>query len=211
MPIVTYIIIGLTVIVSLQAFNDTSIYHRFIFNPYLIHERKQWYRFFTHALIHADWNHLLFNMLSLYFFGPSVERTYKLVFGPLQGTLFYMLLYISSIMMASLYSYEKNKANMYYNAVGASGAVCAIIFAWILFYPFGLIYVFFIPIGIYGFIYGILTLFIESYLGRRGGTGIAHDAHFWGAVYGFVLTVVFKWKLFFLFIDQIRDYFNGMH
>jgi membrane associated rhomboid family serine protease len=210
LPLVTYIILGLTCLVSWQAFNDTAVFHRYLFNPYQINQRKEWYRFFTHALIHANMPHLVFNMLTLYFFGPMVETFYKLEFGMVKGTLLYILLYVSSVMMSSLFSYEKHKNNMYYNAVGASGAISAVVYAWILFQPTGTIQFMFIPIPLLGFVYGIVLLFVESYFARKGNTGIGHDAHFWGAVYGFALTVCFKFSLFTDFINEIRMYVHHL-
>ena len=209
MPIVTYIIIGITCLVSFAAFNDPEIKGKYIFNAYLINHKRQWYRFFTHAVLHADIPHLLFNMMTLYFFGPFVESVFVAIFGKIQGEFFYILLYVSSIIMSSYYSFEKHKEDMYYNALGASGAVCAILFAYIIINPMSSIFLMFIPIGIPGFLFGILYLVLSSYLAKRGQDNIGHDAHFWGGVYGVVFTIAIHFQFLGLFVDQVKFYLHS--
>ena len=171
----------------------------------MISKRKEWWRFFSHGLIHADWMHLIFNMYALYIFGRGVEAMYSNdeIFGA-KGPLFFILLYVGGLLMSSLFSYEKNKENIYYNSLGASGAVSAVIFAYIILAPTSKLGFMFIPVPIPAYLFGLIMLGIEHYLSKRGNTGIAHDAHFWGAVYGAVLTIVLKPELFMDFINQIR-------
>jgi membrane associated rhomboid family serine protease len=102
-----------------------------------------------------------------------------------------------------LYDFGKYKDNAYYNAVGASGAVSAIVFASILFNPGGKIYLFFIPIGIPAVIFGALYLVYSYYMSKRGRDNVGHSAHFWGAVFGFVFTILLKPELFMLFVEKI--------
>ncbi len=173
-----------------------------MFNAYMIKERKEWYRFFSHGLIHGDWMHLGFNMLSLYMFGKAVEDAYGSMFGA-KGYFFFILLYVGGLAMSSLYSYEKNKGNMYYNALGASGAVSAVIYAFIMLAPTARLGFMFIPVPIPAYLFGFIYLGIEYYLSRRGNTGIAHDAHFWGAIYGIVLTIVLRPGIISEFINEI--------
>jgi membrane associated rhomboid family serine protease len=105
--------------------------------------------------------------------------------------------------MSSLYSYERNKDNIYYNSLGASGAVSAVVFAYILLFPTAKLGFLFIPIPIPGWLFGFIFLGIEYYLGKRGNTGVAHDAHFFGAVFGLIFTIVLKPGLVTIFFDQL--------
>jgi membrane associated rhomboid family serine protease len=137
-------------------------------------------------------------------FGGNVEATYSDadVFGT-KGALFFILLYIGGLAMSSLYSYEKNKNNMYYNALGASGAVSAVVFAYIILAPTQKLIFIFLPIPIPAYLFGILFLGAEYYLGKRGQSNIGHDAHFGGAIYGIAFTLILKPSLLHTFIAQI--------
>src|SRR6187551_1925338 len=132
--IITYIIIGITCIISFLAMQNQDIKNRYMFNAYAIAHHKQWWRFFTHGLLHADFGHLIFNMLSLYIFGRYVEIVFTIIFGSF-GWVYYLVLYVSALFFSSLFSFFKHKDNSYYNALGASGTVSAIIFAKILLDP----------------------------------------------------------------------------
>ncbi len=200
---ITIIIIAATVLVSIIAMDNPSLKSKLMFNAYMINQRKEWYRFFSNGLIHADWMHLAFNMFSLYMFGGTVERLYSGVFGD-KGILFYVLLYVGGLVMSSLYSYEKHKNDMYYNALGASGAVSAVIFAFIILAPTQKLMLMFLPIPIPAYLFGLIFLGVEYYLGKRGQGNIGHDAHFWGAVYGVLFTIILKPALIQSFIDQIK-------
>ncbi len=178
-----------TVIVSFMGFNNAVLFHKLKFNPYRIkHNRESW-RFFSHALIHADWLHLLVNMYVLYSFGGLVESVFRSVFGNI-GMLYYVLLYIGGVLFSSLYDFGKHKDDPYYNAVGASGAVSAVVFSSILIYPQGGLTIFPIPFSIPSWIFGILYLLYSAYMGKRGTDNVAHNAHLWGAVFGIIYTVI---------------------
>ncbi|MGZ4034910.1 MAG: rhomboid family intramembrane serine protease [Bacteroidia bacterium] len=199
---ITYIIIGITAFVSITSMENHELKNKMMFNAYMIHHRKEWYRFFSNGLIHADYFHLIFNMLSLYMFGLNVEHGYKELFEA-KGILFFILLYVGGLIMSSIYSYEKHKNDIYYNALGASGAVSAVVFASIILYPTsGIMFVFF-PVPIPAYIYGVIFLGIEYYLGKRGNDNIGHDAHLWGAVYGIIFTIILKPALAHRFISII--------
>ncbi len=170
----------------------------------MIHHRKEWYRFFTGAFIHADWMHLAFNMYSLYMFGGIVERAYYNLFEE-KGILFFILLYVLGIFMSSFYSYEKHKNDMYYNALGASGAVSAVVFACIILFPTHELGLLFLPFYVPAYLFGIIFLGVEYYLGKRGNSNIGHDAHFWGAIHGVVFTIILKPSLILNFIEQIKQ------
>ena len=202
---ITLIIIIVTVIVSLRAFSDKATFDKLKFNAYAINNYREWFRFFTHALIHADWMHLLVNMFVLYSFGALVEDYYAFYFGP-KAIFYFLTLYIGSVIVSSIPSYEKNKNNIYYNAVGASGAVSAILFASILFYPTGKIMLILLPVPIPSFVFGALYLIYSAYMSKKNIDNVGHDAHFYGAIFGFVFTILLKPKLFMIFISQIEQY-----
>ena len=153
---ITLILIFITVAVSAIYMENHAMKDKLMFNAYMINNRKQWYRLFSSGIIHADWFHLGFNMFSLYMFGGAVEQMYSdgYVFGD-KGPILFIFLYVSSLATASLYSYEKNKNNIHYNALGASGAVSAVIFACILFSPWSTILIYFIPMPfiVFAFLY----------------------------------------------------------
>jgi membrane associated rhomboid family serine protease len=198
-------IIILIVAISILALNNNEIFYRLKFNPFLALHSTQWYRFFTYGFVHAGWMHLFINMFVLYSFGNVVIEYYIAIFG-LKGYYYFVLLYIGAIMLSVLPSFGKHKNDPGYNAVGASGAVSAVVFASILFVPLGKIYLFFIPIGIPAFIFGGLYLIYSAYMAKRGGDNIGHDAHFWGALFGIVYTIALKPKIFLYFIDQILSF-----
>lgn len=198
----TLVILTATVYVSYAAFGKPEVFSRFVFNPYTIWKRHQWYRFASCALLHADYLHLTVNMLVLYSFGTFVEWQYNQYFGSL-GSLYYVCLYVFGAAFANIASYFKQRGNAGYNAVGASGAVSAVTFASIVFSPWGELLLFGI-IPIYASVYGLLYLGIEFYLSRRDiGDHINHDAHFHGAVFGMFFTFICQPSLLNQFIAMV--------
>lgn len=173
-----------------------------MFNAYAAHHQKQWYRMLSHALVHGDWMHLFVNMFVMWSFGTSVETYFNDYFG-LKGSFMFIVLYLGGVAFASLPALLKHKDNYYYNSVGASGAVGAVLFASILLNPMSKIYLFFIPIGIPAFVFGPLYIAYEMYMEKRSNDNVAHDAHYWGAIFGFVLPLLFEPKLFLDFVDKI--------
>lgn len=206
---ITLIIVVITVIVSIGAFNNQKTMDDLIFYPPAVSRRNQWYRFFSCGLIHADWGHLIFNMLALYLFGKNVETYFTLILGSL-GKILYLVMYVSALAVSVLPTYYKHKDDYHYRSLGASGAVSAVVFCGILFDPITGIGLFFIPIYIAGFLFGFVYLLISHYLDRRGEGHINHSAHIYGALYGLAFTIVAA-KLFSeypvvgAFIDQIRN------
>lgn len=202
----TIIIIIISVIVSIIAIFNQELSQKLRFNPYAIKHYRQWYRFFTYGLIHADWIHLLINMFVLYSFGRAVESYFSIVF-PEKSTFYYLILYIGGVIISVAPAYNKNKDNIYYNAVGASGAVSAVVFSSIIFYPTGGIRFFFIPFSIPSVVFGILYLIYSAYMAKRSTDNIGHDAHFWGAIFGIIYTIALKPRLALLFFEQIKQFF----
>jgi len=198
---ITIIIIAITSVVSIIAFSNRALFEKLKFNAYYIHNDKEWYRIFTHALLHANWMHLIINMLVFYSFGMAVEMYFAHYFGP-RGSLFYLVLYVTAIVFSVLYSINKHKNDISYNAVGASGAVSAVVFTAIFFDPWNMLY-FFGIIPIPGIIFGIGFLIFSYVMGKRKQGFIAHDVHFWGSVYGFVFPLLIKHQLIWLFLHKL--------
>ncbi len=201
----TKIIIIITAISSIAAFTKPILYDHFQLNPYQTYHRRQYYRLLTHAMLHADWLHLIVNMLVFYSFGQAVEyyfRELRYTGAIANPALCFIILYISSIIIASLTTLYKQKNNPDYNSVGASGAVSAIVFASIFFNPMHKVY-FFGVLPIPGIIFGVLYLAYTQYMSKRGGDNVNHDAHFLGAVYGFFFPVILEPSLFIEFFKNI--------
>lgn len=203
---VTYIIIGITALISILAFSNRALFDKLLFDPYRINHLRQYYRFFTHGLVHADWTHLAINMFVLLSFGSMVEDVFIQIFGSGKGTYFYILLYVGGLLLSATPSFGKHKNNEWYTAVGASGAVSSIVFASILISPLSGIRFIFIPFDIPAFIFGLLYLGYSAYMSRKGQDNIGHDAHFYGALYGLLYTIIIKPALLTGFINQISSY-----
>lgn len=200
---ITYAIILITAITSIRAFNDETLRQRMLFNPYLIRRERDVTRWLASGFIHADLMHLIINMYVLYAFGQWVELSFHALFGGFGGLLF-AALYLLGIVVSHTTTYFKERDNPYYNSLGASGAVSAVLFSAILLYPRQEIYFVFLPFfGIPSFVFGILYLLYCQYMTRRNADHINHDAHFAGAVFGFIFTGLLRPRLFMNFIDQI--------
>ena len=205
--IITIVIIAITGLTSYQAFEDRKLKAKFIFLPAKIKETGEWYRFFSSGLIHADWMHLLFNMYVLYSFGQSVEQYFGYYFGDIFGRILYLLMYVVAIGASSISDYKEHQDYYGYAALGASGAVSAVVFASIFFDPWqGEIGILFLPGSIPPMLFGALYLWYSSYMAKRQLDNIGHNAHFWGAVFGFVFTflisVLFQFPLVEYFLSE---------
>lgn len=184
----TLVIIVVTCLLSFPAFNNEKLKEDLLFWPYYMKRNNQYYRFLTTGFLHADSMHLIFNMIALYSFGSALEVFYYKIHFKDQTLLLYGILYLTAIVIACIPDYFKYQDSYGYRALGASGAVSAIVFAAITIEPTMPIRFIFIPIDIPGYIFGLAFLALSAYLARRGGGNIGHNAHFWGAVYGIVFT-----------------------
>lgn len=199
----TVYILIVTVLISLWAFNSGQVMHALIFNAYQVEKKNQWYRLISSGFIHADWMHLLINMYVFYTFGSHVERVYSNLFHE-SGLVYFLLLYFGGIIISIIPTYLRQRHRPGYNSLGASGGVSSIVFAFILFYPFAQINLFlFVPLP--AILMGLGYLAYSYYMDKKGGDNINHNAHFWGALYGVVLTIVLKPELVLNFIDRIRN------
>ena len=204
---ITYIIIAITCLVSVSAFSNRELFGKLLFNAYIIRVGKEWYRFLTHAVVHADWIHLAMNMYVLYMFGKIVEEIFVIEFGLVKGEIFFFLLYFIGIVASCFPSYEKNKDNSYYNSVGASGAVSAIVFSSILLNPWMSLSLMFIPIPIPAPIFGLLYLLYCRYAANHAKDNVAHDVHYWGSLFGVVFTIIVLPSTVPQFIEAVKNIF----
>lgn len=188
---VTLIIVIVTVIVSGFAFLSYKVKEDLIFYPVAISRENQYYRFITYGFVHADLMHLIFNMYAFYLFGGACENSFAEIFGN-NGKTFYILMYLLALIVCVIPDFMKYHGNPNYRSLGASGAVSAVVFAYILFQPLQGIGLVFIPIFIPGFLFGILFLIISYFLGKKGGTSVNHSAHIWGALFGIAFLIIFS-------------------
>lgn len=186
---VASVIFLFTVVTSIYAFSNPGVYGKFMLHPYSVSRGQRIYSVITSGLIHKDWAHLAVNMLSFYFFAFRLEETFASLSS--WGHLQFGLLYIVSIILSDVSSIMKHKDHFWYNSLGASGAVCAVVFAYILFDPMTTLVLFPIPIPIPAVIYGFLFLAYCWYASRRSMDAINHDAHFYGALTGLAITIIY--------------------
>lgn len=209
---ITVMILIITVIVSLGAFNSNKVMNDLIFYPPAVSSNNQYYRFFTSGFIHADYIHLIFNMLALYMFGDIVERGFIQIFES-KGKILYLTMYLLALPIALLPSYMRNRDNYHYRSLGASGAVSAVVFAGLTIAPHMGVGLIFIPnLHIPGFVFGPLFLVISYYLDKKGGGNINHSAHIWGALFGVTFLIVvgkiFGFDAIAAFIRGVKFYFS---
>ena len=184
------IIIVITVLISFQANKNPDLKQRFLYIPYQLKHNNEYYRLISHIFIHADISHLAFNMISLYFLGSTLSYYFIDYYGLQLGTSYLLILYFAGAIFASLPSFLKQQDNSAYRSLGASGAVSAVIFAAILWDPSLSLGILFIPFPIPAYIFGPIYLAVEYFSMKRGGTGIAHDAHLGGAVFGILFVLL---------------------
>jgi membrane associated rhomboid family serine protease len=195
----TLILIAITVVVSWLSFSRTRLLDRLTLWPPAIDRKHEYDRLVTHGFVHADWMHLFFNMFTLYFFGPLAERFYAQAIGPLAFPVFYL----AAIVVAILPTYMRHRHDAAYRSLGASGAVAAVMFTYVLFDPWGRIYLFFgIPCP--AIVFGVLYLAYSAWADARGGHGnINHSAHFWGAAFGIAAALVVEPQLIEVFTQRL--------
>lgn len=180
--IATIVIIVANVLVSLKGFNDTSFFERYKFSIGAI-KAGQKERMVTSGFLHVDISHLLFNMLTLYFFAGVVINW----FGPIQ----FFIIYAVSLLAGSLLALSFHKDEPYYSAVGASGAVTGVLYAAILLQPTMQLGIMFIPIPVPAYVVGIGYLLYSIYGMKKRLGNIGHTAHFGGAIGGYACTLLF--------------------
>jgi len=180
---VSAVIFLLTIATSLYAFSNPETYGKFMLHPYSVSRGQRIYSIFTSGLIHKDWGHLFMNMFSFFFIAFALERQI--------GSLQFSILYLASLALSDLSSILKHKEHFGYHSLGASGAISALVFSYILFFPNSSFYLFLIPIPINAVIFGFLYLIYSAYASKHASE-INHDAHFFGALAGIIITIIFN-------------------
>ncbi|MGE5480731.1 MAG: rhomboid family intramembrane serine protease [Chloroflexota bacterium] len=184
-PYATYTILAITVAISLLALRGGDLFYRLALRPYEV-RRGRLTGLLGHGFVHADMLHLAFNMFSLYFFAPALESR--------MGSPLFAVLYLSGLIVAGIPTVLKHGSDPNYLSVGASGAVSAAIFSFIVFEPFAKIIIFPIPFPMPAMVFAGLYLLYSYFAARRAEDVINHDSHFWGAVWGLVFTIaIFGW------------------
>lgn len=186
---ITLFIVLATAMVSVSALNNRDLFYKLDFQPFMIQRNKQWYRFLSHAFVHADWGHLAVNMYVLYQFGKLVESYFEVMF-PDMWQIYFVLLYVGGILFSTIPGYARNRENYGYHGVGASGAVSAIVYSFILMEPMAPLGIIFIPISMPAIVFGLLYLVLEIYLDRNRKSNIAHSAHYFGGLFGVFFTAI---------------------
>ena len=196
---ITYLITGITVVVSFICFNNRLLFDKLSLKPYRIVHAKEWYRIISHGFVHADWVHLFVNMFTFWSFGTYMESA----FGYLGlGTGGYLGLYFGGMVAASLYDLIRRRNDPYYVSIGASGAVSAVLFTSIFLDPWGKI-LFFAVLPIPGIVFGVIYLAYCQYMAKQTGDNINHNAHFYGAIYGLIFPMLLEPSLLHLFLSQL--------
>ena len=202
---ITLVLIGITSLISYQAFNNPDLKMRLIHNPYKVKHQREYHRLLTSGFIHADFTHLIFNMLTFFFFGPVVEQILAYLHGEILGGVIYVVFYLVSIIVSDLSSVVRFGDSPGYNSLGASGAVSAILFFSILFDPLrDLLLYFVLPIP--GFLLGAMYLIYSYFQGKRMADNINHNAHLWGAIAGIVFAIATRPSVVLSFIEQVGSY-----
>lgn len=174
-----FLIIICNVVISMQGFSNGDFFNKYKFSVAGV-EKGQYYRLITSGFLHADWQHLLFNMLTLYFFSDSLIA--------IIGGVNYLILYFLALILGNALSLYFYRRQPYYTAVGASGAVVGILYSFILFEPQARILVFILPMPAY--LFGIAYLLYSLYGMKAKSDNIGHSAHFGGAIAGFAFTLL---------------------
>ena len=210
---ITYLIIGITILISWQAFNNRAMFEKLLHSPYRESKYKEWHRLLTGVFLHGSWTHLLVNMFVLWQFGEQVEMIFTTPesgytisgFGEVKGRIYFTLLYFVIAILADIPTFLKHRNNPGFRSVGASGAVSGLLFIYIIFAPWKLLYLYAI-VPIPGIVAAVGYLAYSTYANRRGGGRIDHSAHLWGAIAGFVLAIALKPEWLGVFIERVAAF-----
>jgi len=201
--LITHILLVVSIFLSWKAFNDKFFFHQLAFSPYEVKHNGKWFKVISHAFIHADFTHLLFNMFVLWQFGEAMELRMKSHFG-MMGGFYFTLLYFGGVLFSTILSFSRHQNNSSYISVGASGAISALIFAGIIMMPEMKLAPIFFPFPIPGFIFGFLYITAEIIMDKIGKTNIAHDAHLFGALFGMIFISLLDIEILKHFVSYVK-------
>lgn len=204
--LLTLAIIAVTCVVSWVAFKDRKLMQRLLLWPPAVQKKHEYWRLLSYGLVHADFQHLLFNMITLFFFGSALER--RGLYAVHLGSFGFLWFYLGGLLVSILPTYIKNRHNANYFSLGASGAVSAVLFAFILWNPWSMIIVFVIPVP--AILYAVAFLGYSIYMDHRGGGYVNHSAHSWGAAYGVLFMVIMEPRVTVIFVQQLLHPSFGM-
>lgn len=198
---VASLIFVITIITTIMAFNNVELLSNLILHPYSVARNKRTYTVITSGLIHNDWMHLIFNMFSYFWFAFPLEK--------LMGHWQFGLLYIASLMLSDLPTIYKHKDNYGYRCLGASGAVSAVIFGFIMYHPASGMMIMPIPFEIPAIIFGPLYLIYCYFSSKHARDNVNHDAHMYGALSGLIIVIILNTHVVHSFISEVsRSYFR---
>jgi membrane associated rhomboid family serine protease len=197
-PVAVFILI-LTVATSIIAWQYEDLFRLFALNPWSLVREQRYYTFLTSGLIHANGMHLLFNMISYYYFAFPLEQ--------LIGHWQFLILYVASLILSDISTVVRNRDNPNYFCVGASGAVTAVIFSVVLYAPKATILLFgIVPMPLW--LFGIAFVGYSYYSARYRQTHVNHAAHLWGAISGLALTLILDPRAIRIFLYTLRQTSN---
>lgn len=189
--IILWCLIIITVIVSIQGWNDYTFFQRYKFKVIDILEKKQYDRLFTSSFLHVNWSHLLFNMITFYFFGKNLIHEFS--------TKIFFIIYFGSILIGSITSLFFNRKNIEYNTVGSSGGVSGVIYSSIALSPHIELFIFPLPIPIPGWIFAIIYMYYSLFGMRYQWGNISHSSHLGGAIFGLIISILFKPEILYVY------------
>lgn len=187
---VASVIFAITVATSIYAFSNPAVLGNMMLHPYSIQrDKSKWFTIFTSGIVHADWMHLIFNMMTFYYFGFALEIIFVQASGDI-GHLYFALLYLISLILSDIPTIIQKKNNPNYFSLGASGAISAVLFSFILFYPKTELRIFFaIPMPAY--IFAVIYIGYCIWASKKANDHINHDAHLFGALTGIIITIIY--------------------
>lgn len=201
---ITLLIVIVTCLISYMSFNNQDAFLKLQHRPYYEARNKEYYRLLTSGFVHGSWMHLLINMFVFFQFGTAVENVFVAQFGAAMGRLNFILLYLLTIVFADLPTLWKHKNNAAFASVGASGAVSGILFVYVLFYPWNMLLLFFI-IPVPAILAAIGYLIYSSWAARNTNDRIDHEAHFYGAIFGFLFAIALEPGFFNIFLERLTN------
>lgn len=199
---VTLIIIAITCLISIPAFKNRRLFDQLKHHPYTEKREKEYYRWLTSGFLHGSEMHLGINMFVLYQFGTTVEYRFQTMFGDTTGAVLFLVMYLLTIVLADTPTFFKHQDNPYYSAIGASGGVSGVLMSYVLLDPWAMLGLYFV-IPMPAIIFAVLYLWYESWASKNAKDNIGHDAHFWGAIAGVVITLVFNPSIYMSFVRTL--------